>query len=123
MDDVTATAPAPAAAAGKKRKAEDAAPVAAKKAKQDGAGAGGVSNIFVGSLSWNVDDDWLRTEFEKFGEVNSAKVITDRDSGRSRGCVKTQTLIFFGSVLTQHFIDSVTSTLPTPTTPPRPSPR
>ena len=43
------------------------------------------SKLFVGSLSWNTDDHGLRRAFEAFGEVTEAKVITDRDSGRSRG--------------------------------------
>ncbi len=41
--------------------------------------------LFVGNLSWGTDDDGLRTVFESFGEVTEAKVITDRDTGRSRG--------------------------------------
>ena len=41
--------------------------------------------LFVGSLSWNTDDHGLRAAFERFGDVTDAKVITDRDSGRSRG--------------------------------------
>jgi len=41
--------------------------------------------LFVGSLSWNTDDHGLREAFAAFGEVSEAKVITDRDSGRSRG--------------------------------------
>ena len=41
--------------------------------------------IFAGGLSWNTDDDGLREAFEAYGEVDSAKVITDRDTGRSRG--------------------------------------
>ena len=41
--------------------------------------------LFVGSLSWNTDDHQLRTAFESFGEVTDAKVISDRDTGRSRG--------------------------------------
>lgn len=42
-------------------------------------------NIYVGNLSWNSTDDDLRTAFEAFGEVTSAKVIMDRETGRSRG--------------------------------------
>lgn len=42
-------------------------------------------NIYVGNLSWNTDDDELRGAFEAFGEVSSAKVIMDRETGRSRG--------------------------------------
>ncbi len=41
--------------------------------------------LFVGSLSWNTDDHGLRKAFEAFGELEEVKVITDRDSGRSRG--------------------------------------
>ena len=41
--------------------------------------------LFVGGLSWGTDDSGLRTAFETFGEVTDAKVITDRDTGRSRG--------------------------------------
>ena len=43
------------------------------------------NKLFVGSLSWNTDDHGLRAAFEVFGDVTDAKVITDRDSGRSRG--------------------------------------
>lgn len=42
-------------------------------------------NIYVGNLSWNSTDDDLRGAFEAFGEVSSAKVIMDRETGRSRG--------------------------------------
>ena len=41
--------------------------------------------LFVGGLSWNTDDNGLRAAFAEFGEVTDAKVITDRDTGRSRG--------------------------------------
>ena len=41
--------------------------------------------LFVGGLSWNTDDDSLREAFEKFGLVTEVRVITDRDTGRSRG--------------------------------------
>ena len=41
--------------------------------------------LFVGGLSWSTDDVSLRRAFERFGEVVEAKVITDRDTGRSRG--------------------------------------
>lgn len=42
-------------------------------------------NLFVGSLSWNVDDEWLGREFASFGEIVRAKVMTDRNTGRSKG--------------------------------------
>ncbi len=41
--------------------------------------------LFVGGLSWGTDDHSLRNAFEEFGEVTDAKVITDRETGRSRG--------------------------------------
>jgi RNA recognition motif-containing protein len=41
--------------------------------------------LFVGNLSWNTSDDGLYEVFAQFGEVSEAKVITDRDTGRSRG--------------------------------------
>jgi RNA recognition motif-containing protein len=41
--------------------------------------------LFVGGLSWNTNDDGLRQAFERFGNIDEAKVITDRDTGRSRG--------------------------------------
>ena len=43
------------------------------------------NKIFVGSLAWATDDAGLRKAFEQFGEIESANVITDRQSGRSRG--------------------------------------
>ena len=42
-------------------------------------------NIYVGNLSWEVTEDELRDEFAAFGEVKSARLITDRMTGRSRG--------------------------------------
>ncbi len=41
--------------------------------------------LFVGSLSWNTTDATLRSAFEKFGAMSEVKVVTDRDTGRSRG--------------------------------------
>jgi cold-inducible RNA-binding protein len=43
------------------------------------------TKLFVGSLAYSVTDEELRTTFEAVGAVESAKVITDRDTGRSRG--------------------------------------
>ena len=42
-------------------------------------------NIYVGNLSFDTTDEDLRQAFEAFGQVTSASVIKDRDSGRSRG--------------------------------------
>ena len=41
--------------------------------------------IFVGNLPWSVDDNALAGLFSEHGEVLSARVITDRETGRSRG--------------------------------------
>ena len=41
--------------------------------------------LFVGGLSWGTNDEQLKTAFSTFGTVTDAKVILDRDSGRSRG--------------------------------------
>ena len=41
--------------------------------------------IFVGNLSFDVTNDTLRDEFAAYGDVESADVVTDRVSGRSRG--------------------------------------
>jgi RNA recognition motif-containing protein len=41
--------------------------------------------LFIGSLSWDTTDDGLHEAFAQFGEISEAKVICDRDSGRSRG--------------------------------------
>ncbi len=43
------------------------------------------TKLFVGSLPWAVNDDSLKAVFEPHGTVVSAKVITDRQTGRSRG--------------------------------------
>jgi len=42
-------------------------------------------NIYVGNLSYKVSDQELEEVFEEFGEVISAKVIKDRETGRSKG--------------------------------------
>jgi len=41
--------------------------------------------LFVGGLSWNTTDMLLRQAFEAFGPVMEAKVVLDRETGRSRG--------------------------------------
>ena len=43
------------------------------------------TKLFVGSLPWSIDDQGLEDLFKEFGTVASAKVIMDRDSGRSKG--------------------------------------
>lgn len=69
-----------------KRKAEtEETPVTKKAKKTDGEASNASANLFVGNLSWNVDEEWLRSEFEPFGELSGVRIVTDRDSGRSRG--------------------------------------
>lgn len=42
-------------------------------------------NLYIGNLDYGVTNDMLRDFFEAVGEVSSAKVITDKETGRSRG--------------------------------------
>ena len=44
-----------------------------------------MKKLFVGSLSWGTTDGDLENAFARFGEITEAKVITDRNTGRSRG--------------------------------------
>jgi len=44
-----------------------------------------VKNIFVGNLDFNATEESVRNLFERYGAVNSARIMTDRDTGRSRG--------------------------------------
>jgi len=43
------------------------------------------SKLFIGGLSYGVDDQSLKDAFATYGDVIEARVITDRDTGRSRG--------------------------------------
>ena len=42
-------------------------------------------NIYVGNLSFTTIEDSLRQAFEEYGQVDAVRVITDRETGRSRG--------------------------------------
>ena len=42
-------------------------------------------NIYVGNLSYNLSDNDLKQLFAEYGSCNSAKIIEDRDTGRSKG--------------------------------------
>lgn len=44
-----------------------------------------MANLFIGSLAYATNDDSLKAFFEQVGPVKSARVITDRESGRSKG--------------------------------------
>jgi len=41
--------------------------------------------LYVGNLSWDTTDEGLRAAFSEFGSITEAVVISDRDTGRSRG--------------------------------------
>jgi RNA recognition motif-containing protein len=43
------------------------------------------NKLYVGNLAYSVRDDDLLQQFAEFGSVSSAKVMTDRDTGRSKG--------------------------------------
>jgi RNA recognition motif-containing protein len=42
-------------------------------------------NIYVGNLHYEINEDFLKTVFEEFGTVESAKIIIDKYSGKSKG--------------------------------------
>ena len=42
-------------------------------------------NLYVGNLSYDLSEEDLKSAFEEYGEVTSAKIISDRYSGRSKG--------------------------------------
>ena len=44
-----------------------------------------MKNIFVGNLDFNTGEDELRQLFEQYGQVDRVAIMTDRDTGRSRG--------------------------------------
>ena len=44
-----------------------------------------MKNIFVGNLDFNASEEGVRGLFERYGQVNSARIMTDRETGRSRG--------------------------------------
>jgi cold-inducible RNA-binding protein len=44
-----------------------------------------VKKIYVGNFSFNMTEEELRSMFEPYGKVESATLVTDRDTGRSRG--------------------------------------
>ena len=86
-DEEAAPAPKVEEKANKKRKAEDETAAAPKRSKVmvNGEAKEPTANLFVGSLSWNVDEDWLSREFEQYGELAGVRIITDRDTGKSKG--------------------------------------
>ncbi len=43
------------------------------------------NKLFVGGISWGTSEDNLHDTFEQFGQLEEVKIITDRETGRSRG--------------------------------------
>lgn len=68
-----------------KRKAEESTEAPAAKKAATSTTEGESCTIFVGRLSWNIDDEWLGKEFESVGTVVSSRVVMDRASGKSKG--------------------------------------
>jgi len=72
----------------KKRKADTEVASPIKKVKQDDVNgfedANKSKNLFIGNLSWNVDEDMLTQEFQEFGEILRCNIMIGQD-GRSRG--------------------------------------
>ena len=56
-----------------------------EKRKPHPAPADGSVEIYVGNLSYEMTEDQLRKEFEAYGKVNSARLITNRFNGKSKG--------------------------------------
>lgn len=44
-----------------------------------------MKKIFVGNLSWKTTEDQLKAHFQVYGQVVSAKIVTDKTTGRSKG--------------------------------------
>ena len=59
--------------------------VKAKRAAAEAGARTSPSRLFVGGLSWDTNADDLRAAFERIGQVADAAVVTDRDTGKSRG--------------------------------------
>ena len=77
----------------------------AQQAGGAGTGSGALSNqfgdttytkVFVGGLAWETQRDTMRRHFEQFGDILEAVVITDKNTGRSKGYgfVSTPTLSY-----------------------------
>lgn len=73
-----------------KRKAEEQPDRAIKKAKAEAESTATSANppstnLFVGNLSWNIDDAWLREVFEEHGELTRVQVMYDKATNRAKG--------------------------------------
>lgn len=61
------------------------------------------TKIFVGGLAWETQRDTMRRYFEQFGEILEAVVITDKNTGRSKGYGFVRSL-YFGNKFFVSFI-------------------
>ncbi len=80
--------PAAAEKPSKKRKAEEepeATEASAKKNKSDAEASDKSSTLWVGNLGWGVDDNALYEEFQSIEGIVGARVVSDKETGRSRG--------------------------------------
>ena len=71
-----------------KRKADAESAPPAKKTKNsevDDLDDATKKNLFVGHISYNVDEEWLRREFEPYGELTRVVHMVDRETQRPRG--------------------------------------
>ena len=69
----------------KDKKAAKKVPDGVKFQKRHAPPTDGSIEIYVGNLSYDLTEDRLRSEFEAFGKVNSARIITNRYNGKSKG--------------------------------------
>lgn len=53
------------------------------------------TKVFVGGLAWETQSETMRRYFEQFGEILEAAVITDKNTGRSKGYGFTARIILF----------------------------
>ena len=63
----------------------NAAPAVFSVFIESGTKDGFLMKLYVGNLPYNISDDQLQAMFSKFGTPDSARVITDRDTGQSKG--------------------------------------
>merc|ERR1712039_330146 len=60
------------------------------KGKGKGKGKAQANTVYVGGLSWDTQSETLKARFAECGEIIYAGVMTERDTGRSRGCGKVE---------------------------------
>lgn len=62
------------------------------------------TKVFVGGLAWETQSETMRRYFEQFGDILEAVVITDRNTGRSKGYGFVSTIQCFFTMITQLFM-------------------